>query len=190
MRTIPHSIRQIQNLTRPKARDKRKNPQVPMCLHTKATVYAGETGEGTVSVTEFWKLGVVAFGVSLGWLAQTPASSSPISGNLWSQTPLSSRESQTASRLLSLLSLQFNHRSMFTDDDGKEPDLEGSIVWAIIYYAVPNCDTVSRQRDQRDHNLLGFTIAALPKSRRACHYVASRLVRGVCDTRVSVWYVL
>ncbi|KAK3397102.1 hypothetical protein B0T20DRAFT_249391 [Sordaria brevicollis] len=58
-----------------------------------------------------------------GWLRHQ-ASSSPISGKLWSQTPLSSRESQTPSRLLSLLSLLFNHRSIFADDDGKSPDLE------------------------------------------------------------------
>ena len=53
-----------------------------------------------------------------------------------------------------------------------------------------NCDIVSRQRDQRDHNLLGWHNRSTPKSRRACHYAPSRLVPKMCDMRVSVRYVL
>ncbi|KAL0470930.1 hypothetical protein QR685DRAFT_571965 [Neurospora intermedia] len=127
MRTIQHSLRQINDLTRRKVSmasnegTTRISP-MPRFLH-KATAYAGETRRARCLSLNFWKLG--------GLLS---ASSSPISGKMWPQTPpVSPRVPDRVSVVVPSVSAP-RTPLRFADDDGRvragfqpsEPSYRGS----------------------------------------------------------------
>ncbi|KAK3490925.1 uncharacterized protein B0T23DRAFT_317915 [Neurospora hispaniola] len=137
MRTIQHSLQQINDLTRRKSLARNEGTTrispMPRFLH-KATAYAGETRRARCLSLNFWKLGGLLSGVSLERVVKTPASSSPISGKLWPQTPpVSPRVPDRVSVVVPSVSAP-RTPLRFADDDGRvragfqpsEPSYRGS----------------------------------------------------------------